>query len=155
MGMLAGSLFSYQPAQVTLPSNSLSIESEAIKIDDRNVMLNYYSDNHKQYIDIELPAEIYNFLQTYLPEKKFGIVMELEKQTAIKQAMEKIDSGDFLKIPQVKNVIPDEEEKIYTQTKNNLEVIKDKIEKLKVLHESGILTDEEFAEEKKNILKSL
>ena len=153
--MLAGSLFSYQPAQVTLPSNSLSIESEAIKIDDRNVMLNYYSDNHKQYIDIELPAEIYNFLQTYLPEKKFGIVMELEKQTAIKQAMEKIDSGDFLKIPQVKNVIPDEEEKIYTQTKNNLEVIKDKIEKLKVLHESGILTDEEFAEEKKNILKSL
>ena len=32
------------------------------KIDDRNVILNFYSEIKKQYIDIELPQDIYNFI---------------------------------------------------------------------------------------------
>ena len=70
MGMAAGALFSYEPAKQEPINTSFKLDSEVIKIDDRNVILNFYSDEKKQYIDIELPQDTYNFLQTYLPEKK-------------------------------------------------------------------------------------
>lgn len=59
---------------------SFYLDSDIKKIDDRNIILNFYSEAKKQYIDIELPKDIYNFLQTYFPEKKYSIVNELEKK---------------------------------------------------------------------------
>ena len=67
MGMTAGALLTYKPAQTNSGTTRFEIESNAKKIDERSVILNFYSDTKKQYIDIELPADLYNFLQTYLP----------------------------------------------------------------------------------------
>ena len=82
MGMIAGAAISHKPAENIISqenSSNISISSSIHKIDDRNVILNYYSDTIKQFADIELPYDIYNFLQTYLPEKKYEIVINLEK----------------------------------------------------------------------------
>jgi len=155
MGLAAGALFTQKPAEFNMPDTNFSIDSEVQKIDDRNVIINYYSDAHKQFIDIELPAEIYNFLQTYLPEKKYGIVMELEKETAIKQSKAQIENGSYLKIPNsnIEKKIGDRNQQIEPAT--SMSDFKQKMEKLKTMYECGILNDEEFMEEKKKILSSL
>lgn len=62
MGMEGGALFSHKPMESTMPETHISIKSEVRKIDDRNVVLNYYSDVLETYIDMELPADTYNFL---------------------------------------------------------------------------------------------
>ena len=79
MGMATATLMSYKPAQQKPAETHFDLTSETKRIDERNVMLNFFSDERKQYIDVELPQEIYNFLQTYLPEKKYEIVSEVER----------------------------------------------------------------------------
>lgn len=151
MGMVGGALFSHKPINVEMPSTSFNISSEVKKIDDRNVLLNYFSELHKQYIDIELPAEIYNFLQTYIPEKKYNIVMELEKKSAIHQAKDQIESGTFLKPPveEDRKIEIDDNAKIKDNDLNNF---KQKLEKLRLMKESGVLSEEEFNAEKMKLL---
>ena len=85
-------------------NTSFSIDSDIKKIDDRSVILNFYSEMKKQYIDIELPRDIYNFLQTYLPEKKYGIVDELEKKTIVHQSTDIIGNGRLLKVDIKSNI---------------------------------------------------
>ena len=80
MGMTAGALLTYKPSQTEGVKTNFSFDSNIKQIDTRNVILNFYSDAKKQYIDIELPNDINNFLQTHLPEKKYNIVSELEKK---------------------------------------------------------------------------
>lgn|GEM_PF-4296652 len=92
MGMALGSALTYKSAEQTPTNTSFSIESDIRKIDDSSVILNFYSEIKKQYIDIELPQDIYNFLQTYLPEKKYGIVDELEKKTVVHQSTDIIEN---------------------------------------------------------------
>ena len=131
MGMAIGALSSYKPATYTPPTHipsQLNISSEITKIDERSVILNYYSEQHKQYIDIELPQEIFNFLQTYLPEKKYAIVIEKEKQTAI--------SGS-----NVKQVVASTEDTTIQR-----------LQKLKQLYEMELISESEYAERKKEIL---
>ena len=147
MGMAAGALFSQKPSAITMPSTSFNLSSEIHKIDDRSVILNYYSDLKKQFMDIELPMDIYNFLQTYLPEKKYGIVLEIEKQKAIKQHTDQLEletKEAGLTIEEKKNNIESEEE-----------IFQNKIRKLKMMYDNGLLSDEEFAEEKRKILSQL
>lgn len=85
MGMAMGAALTYKPAKQEGMNTTFTIDSDIKKIDDRSIILNFYSDIKRQYIDIELPQDIYNFLQTYLPEKKYSIVDELEKKTVIYQ----------------------------------------------------------------------
>ena len=68
MGMTFGAALTYKPSVQEPVHTSFSIDSDIQKIDDRSVLLNFYSDAKKQYIDIELPQDLYNFFQTYLPE---------------------------------------------------------------------------------------
>lgn len=147
MGMTAGALLTYKPAELKGGNTQFKIESDVKKIDERSVILNFYSDIKKQFIDIELPADIYNFLQTYLPEKKHNIVLELEKKAAIQQASKQIESGEVLRIgteqPQKGTV------------ENEMEIFKMKLDKLKMMKDADILTEEEFKEEKAKLLKLL
>lgn len=142
MGMVAGAVLSHKPMNVEMPQNSFDISSEVQKIDDRSVILNYFSDNRQQYIDIELPADIYNFLQTHLTEKKYGIVLEIEKKNAVKQHEQN-------------------EQQILTQnttsmiSDNNTNTFESKVKKLKLMYDNGLLTEEEFATEKKKLLSQL
>lgn len=150
LGMTAGALLSYKPAQTEGTKTDFTINSDTKEIDSRSVILNFYSDIKKQYIDIELPKDIYNFLQTYLPEKKYNIVLELEKKTAIHHATPQIEGGKLLSSPVAE--VPGLEAK---QSLNSMTEFKQKVEKLKLMKDAGLLTDEEFNAEKTKLLEAL
>ena len=143
IGMATAALMSYKPAEQKPSETHFDISSETKRIDERNVLLNFYSDSRKQYVDIELPQEIYNFLQTHLPRKKLAIVDELEKHAAIQET---IKAQPALEAPQEQPKLPQPDAKL------SLETLKEKVEKLKFMHEAGLLSDEEFNEEKAKLL---
>lgn len=132
MGMAIGAMASYKPAEYVPPTYvpaKLNINSDINKIDERSVILNYYSQQHKQYIDIELPQEIFNFLQTFLPDKKYAIVIEKEKQSAI--------SSNNQSLPMDSN--------------NTIQ----RLQKLKQLYEMELISEEEYSEKKSAILSEI
>lgn len=151
MGMAAGALLSYKPTQSEGIKTNFSIDSDTKQIDARNVILNFYSDTKKQYIDIELPNDIYNFLQTHLPEKKYNIVLELEKKVAINQASEKLGSGTLLQSP----ADTDPRQLEDKHDVDSMTEFKKKVEKLKVMKDAGLLSDDEFNAEKSKLLEMI
>lgn len=153
MGMALGAALTYKPAEQRPVSTSFSIDSDIEKIDDRSVILNFYSEMKKQYIDIELPQDIYNFLQTYLPEKKYGIVDELEKKTVVHQSTDIIENGGLLKADIRPDVLSIEHKE--SQEMNEMEDFKLKVEKLKMMKDAGLLSDEEFAKEQEKLLNMI
>lgn len=144
MGMATGALLTHKPMKKTDTSTSFSISSETHKIDDRSVILNYYSDKKQQFMDIELPADIYNFLQTHLPERKYGIVLEIEKKNAVKS----YEESNALQVQEQKA------KNIETHV-DDTEQFESRIKKLKIMYDQGILSDEEYANEKKRILSEI
>lgn len=142
MGMATAALMSYKPAQQKPAETHFELTSETKRIDERNVLLNFYSDERNQYIDIELPQEIYNFLQTHLPEKKYEIVSEVEKHAAVSKA---VDDQKRIDAPQKQSTLPIPE-------KLSLDDFREKAEKLKIMKEMGLLSDEEFSYEKSKLL---
>ena len=151
MGMVAGALYSYKPAHQAPIKTNFAIDSEIVKIDDRNIILNFYSDEKKQYVDIELPQDIYNFLQTHLPDKKYGIVEALERQEAVRKTQGSLDAGSSLHLASTDTTpvaLP-------TQETDSMAAFKMKVEKLKLMKEAGLLSDEEFNEERKKLLSQL
>lgn len=143
MGMAAGALLTHEPMKFKMPTTNFHISSEQCRIDERSVILNYYSDIRKQYIDIELPAEIYNFLQTYLPEKKSDIVVELERQNIVRQ----LGDEDALAAP--------EKRALLDSGNNGVEAFETRIRKLKIMYENGIISDREFEAEKRKMLSEI
>lgn len=134
MGMAVGTMLSYKPAEYTPPTHipsSFDISSELTKIDERSVILNYYSEQHKQYMDIELPQDIYNFMQTYLPDKKYAIVIEKEKQNAVVGSQPAI------------------------ATTNNEDTSIQRLTKLKQLYEMELISEKEYMEKKSAILSEI
>lgn len=146
MGMGIGAALTYKPIKQENATTSFAIDSETRKIDDRSVVLNFYSDMKKQYIDIELPQDAFNFLQTYLPEKRMSIVEELEKKAAVQKSADIINSGNLLNVSE-------RPADIALENKDSLSLFQQKIEKLKMMRESGFLSDEEFENEKKKLLE--
>lgn len=150
MGMTMGAALTYKPAHKEETKMTFSIDSDIRKIDDRSVILNFYSETKRQYVDIELPQDIYNFLQTYLPEKKYSIVDELEKKTVVHQSTDVIENGTLLKsIQKQDNMQINKIESI------SLEEFKTKVEKLKLMKEAGLLSDDRFEEEQEKLLSLL
>ncbi len=138
MGMMAGALFTHKPAQATPASSNFQISSEVVKIDDRSVILNYFSKAKNLLMDIELPADIYNFLQTHLADKKYGIVLELEKKKAIAE-----NAGNLVTIGSNDRV---------GIASGDMQEFENRIKKLMIMKENGLLSEDEFAAEKKRIL---
>lgn len=146
MGMTAGALLTYKPAEYKGAQTFFHIDSDVKKIDERSVILNYYSDIKKQYIDIEMPADIYNFLQTHLPNKKYGIVLELEKKLALQQELQLSE----------KTIERLEEKSVAESAQNDsMEIFKIKVDKLKMMKDADLLTDEEFRAEMDKLIKML
>lgn len=145
MGMATATLMSYKPAQQKPAETHFDLTSETKRIDERNVMLNFFSDERKQYIDVELPQEIYNFLQTYLPEKKYEIVSEVEKHTAINKV---VDNEKMFRSSEIKVALPASE-------KLSIDDFKEKVEKLTIMKEAGLLSDDEFQDEKTRLLSMI
>ena len=141
--MAAGALLTHEPMKFKMPTTNFHISSEQCRIDERSVILNYYSDIRKQYIDIELPAEIYNFLQTYLPEKKSDIVVELERQNIVRQ----LGDEDALAAP--------EKRALLDSGNNGVEAFETRLRKLKIMYENGIISDREFEAEKRKMLSEI
>lgn len=145
MGMAAGALLSHKPAEYIAPTFNLNISSNTHKIDDRSVILNYFSEAKNQYIDIELPADTYNFLQTHIPRKKYDIVLAIEKSLAVNDA----SSISLMRIDTDKDRV----ERIAQP--DSMVLLKDRIDKLKLMKESGLLSDEEFEEKRKKMIESI
>lgn len=138
MGMAIGAVSSYKPQTITLPENTFEMSSETKTIDDRSVILNFFSDAKRQYIVIELPADIYNFLQTHYPEKKYDIVLELEKENIVKE-QKQLGIG--------------QEQQKQISGENDMESFENRVKKLKMMYDNGLLSDEEFAREKAKMLE--
>jgi len=146
MGMTAGALLSYKPAKIESTTTEFHIESDVQRIDERNVMLNFYSDTKKQYMDIELPQDIYNFLQTYYAEKKHNIVIEIERQSASLKEKSQIEPGNMIEAP-------DSTKKM--ENKDDIQDFKKKTERLAMMKDAGLLTEEEFSSEKAKLLSMI
>lgn len=147
MGMAVGAALTYKPIEQKPIETKFTISSDVKVIDDRNVILNFYSDSKGQYVDIELPYDVYNFLSTYLPEKKYGIVDELEKRTAIHQSAQIIERGDLLRVP-----VSQEIQRIEERNKSSDTLFEQKIKKLKMMKEAGLLSEDEFDKKRKELL---
>lgn len=138
MGMAVGTMASYKPSEYTPPQynpGSFNINSTCTRIDERSVILNYYSDEHKQYMDIELPHDIFNFLQTHYSEKKYDIVIELEKQSAAKTLTPTISP------------VSDNNNKVLS--------IKERLANLKDLYENELISLNDYESRKKEILSEM
>lgn len=135
MGMAIGAMSTYTPAKYTPPTytpSKLNLSSEITKIDDRSIILNYYSQQHKQFVDIVLPQEMFNFMQTFLPDKKYAIVIEKEKQAALGNT-----SSNLMTTAAVAD--------------NTIQ----RLQKLKSLFELELISEEEYKERKKEILEEI
>lgn len=146
LGITAGALLSYKPAKQEASHTNFQIDSDISKIDDRSIILNFYSDLKKQYVDITLPYDMYNFLQTYLPEKRYEIVEEIEKSVAVSQSTKFIETKDH----KTRNF-----EQILGGGNDQSVEFKQKIEKLVIMREAQILSQEEFEEQKRKLLELL
>ena len=104
-------------------------------------------------IRTELSQDVYNFLQTYLPEKKYSIVDELEKKTVVRQSADIIEQGRLLKADIQSDIQSIEQKKM--QETDAMENFKLKVEKLKMMKEAGLLSDEKFAEEQEKLLNMI
>lgn len=139
MGMAVGAMAGYKPAEYKPPEytpEKLNVKSTIQKIDERSVILNYYSQQHKQYMDIELPQDIYNFFQTFLPKKKYDVVIELEKSQA-KQLQSSIKNTSN------------------QQNSSYVISIKQRLKNLKELYNEELISEEEFLNRKKEILSEV
>lgn len=158
MGMDVGETEGYKV--ITDISGNNGASGASYRVDESSVILNYYSIVHKQYVDIEFSSEIYNFLQTYLPEKKYDIVLEVEKQRAAQKAM-----ADFAKqsVEQPKRAAAVVSAAKPAQTAASNEVLPDMtleefeiaVKKLKAMRDSELITPKEFNTEKKKLLSLL
>ena len=73
--------------------------------------------------------------------------MELEKKAAVQQASKQIESGEVLR------VITDNPQNEIVN--NQMETFKIKVEKLKIMRDADLLTEEEFKAEKAQLLTML
>lgn len=140
MGMAVGAMIGYKPAQYTPPEitpSKLDVHSQTQRIDDRSVIINYYSEKTRQYMDAEFPHDMFNFLQTYLKEKKYDIVLALEKQEYTNPA------------PQPRS------ETLITNSKLTLTEFEEAVQKLKIMRDNNLISDEELNEKKNELLKNI
>lgn len=138
MGMAIGTMASYKPSEYKPPEyapEKLKVNSEPIRIDERSVILNYYSKEYKQFKDIELPSDIFNFFQTYLPQKKYDVVIELEKSNARQSELAN------------KNLLDTKESDIFS--------IKQRLKNLKELYSDELISEDEYLNRKKEILSEI
>lgn len=148
MGMTAGALLGYKGGHFENnldEHKGLNISSSTERIDDRSVILNFYSDKNKQYTDIELPHEIYNFLQTHLAEKKYDIVLANEKHSYISGDRTTI-SGKQQSMIEMDGV---------SNNKMSLEEFDIAVKKLKLLVENDLISQDEFNEKKKELMDNI
>ena len=57
-----------------------SLRSQISMINDTSVILNYYSYGSRRWMNVELPGNIFSFLQAYLPEKRYVATLQPEMQ---------------------------------------------------------------------------
>ena len=78
---------------------------------------------------------------------------ELEKKAIIHQSVDMIENGNLLKNV-MKSEVPIIKEKSIPQV-STMDAFKQKVEKLKIMKEAGLLSDEKFEEEQNKLLKML
>lgn len=136
MGMVAGALLTSNSSVYVPPKDNIDYSTQIKEIDGRTVILNYYSEKKKQYMDMALQPEVFNFLQTNFPEKNYEIVMALEKEKAIQRYNQEQTSNK-------------------QEDNTGLDSFKEKVEKLKILYDSGVISEDEFNEKRHKLMEEL
>lgn len=148
MGMAAGALLGYEGGHFENNLNEqkvLNISSNTARIDDRSVIFNFYSEKNKQYADIELPHDIYNFLQTHLAEKKYDIVLSKEKLAYTSSDRTTISGEQQSRIGTVS----------VSNDKMSIETFEMAVKKLKLLVDNDLISQDEFNEKKKELMDNI
>lgn len=81
-----------------------------------------------------------------MPDKRYSIVTELEKHAVVQNSA---NATYLLTSPNATPQLPKEKESIST------ELFKEKVDKLKILYDAGMLTDEEYSNAKSELLASI
>lgn len=147
MGMAVGAMMGYESSHFDISNSQqrAEVNSKVNKIDDRSIILNYYSEKHKQYMDIELPQETYNFLQTHLEEKKYDIVLEAEKRKYV---------SDMTRDSSVQRIEETPKTRIEDK-KMTLEEFEVAAKKLKIMFENNLISEEEFTTKKLKLFDNI
>lgn len=132
--------------------SEIQVDAYRYTVAEDNVVLRFMSQTHKRYIELELSPESYSFFQTYFPEKKYGLIMEGERQNAAEQAFAEImESAQVEAAPKVsemagaQEVLPD----------MTLEEFEMAVKKLKSMRDNDLISAKEFKTEKEKLLSML
>ncbi|MCI7351379.1 MAG: hypothetical protein MSH60_11615 [Ruminococcus sp.] len=132
--------------------SEIQVDAYRYTVAEDNVVLRFMSQTLKRYIELELSPESYSFFQTYFPEKKYGLIMEGERQNAAEQAFAEImESAQAEAAPKVsemagaQEVLPD-------MTLEEFEVA---VKKLKSMRDNDLISAKEFKTEKEKLLSML
>ena len=79
-------------------------------------------------------------MQTHYPEKKYDIVLELEKENIVKEQ---------------KQLATTQENPKQISEQSDMGSFENRVKKLKMMYDNGLLTDEEFAREKAKLLEQI
>lgn len=96
-------------------------------------------------MDIELPQETYNFLQTHLEEKKYDIVLEAEKRKYV---------SDMTRDSSVQRIEETPKTRIEDK-KMTLEEFEVAAKKLKIMFENNLISEEEFTTKKMKLFDNI
>lgn len=132
--------------------SEIQVDAYRYTVAEDNVVLRFMSQTLKRYIELELSPESYSFFQTYFPEKKYGLIMEGERQNAAEQAFAEImESAQAEAAPKVsemagaQEVLPD----------MTLEEFETAVKKLKSMRDNDLISAKEFKTEKEKLLSML
>lgn len=168
VGMEEGAAYSDHIANAGAALDEFS--TDASKVKAINVILNFHSQNKGDYVNIELPADVYDFLEQNYAEQKYEVVMERERPVPepepepvkeVKPVMEAVPKQAEPEPVKESVGIPEKikEENIMSDAQNeekiSVDTFKEKLDKLVLLKESGLLTEAEFATEKSKLLSLL
>ena len=132
--------------------SEIQVAAYRYTVAEDNVVLRFMSQTLKRYIELELSPESYSFFQTYFPEKKYGLIMEGERQNAAEQAFAEImESSQAESAPKVsemagaQEVLPD----------MTLDEFETAVKTLKSMRDNDLISAKEFKTEKEKLLSML
>ena len=133
--------------------SDIQVDAYRYNVAEDNVILRFMSKSQNRFIELELPPEAYSFFQTYLPSKKYGLIVEGERQNAAEQAFAEImETAAAEAAPQAVSEMAEAKEVLPDMTLDEFEVA---VKKLKSMRDNDLISAKEFKQEKEKLLSML
>ena len=133
--------------------SDIQVDAYRYNVAEDNVILRFMSKSQNRFIELELPPGAYSFFQTYLPSKKYGLIVEGERQNAAEQAFAEImETAAAEAAPQAVSEMAEAKEVLPDMTLDEFEVA---VKKLKSMRDNDLISAKEFKQEKEKLLSML